>query len=327
MIASVSFRPCNWKFWHCALAGFVCLAFAASARAGGGQDIEIVPFHDSTGTNFDRLPQSDSQNFSIWRPTAPDAVKSSGPGSRPTPLPRPQQNLTKEEQQLLDRRRNWVFMRPEDYATMDPKTGKSLFGDDNDKKGDENLSAMERFYKRMEDSGKSAATNEFSRFNLDRSSMQTNAYGSQLPTSKEVGTFGATPFNSTPDTGIFQPMTGGDSAKFFGGASVAPALSPEEVRIQTEQKTHMENFKQLWDIDQATAATPVVAPASGPIDSAPLFGASTPGMSSPFKAGGLSGSSSSGNSSKSQGSANDPVVQPRRTTPPHSDFMPTQRAF
>jgi hypothetical protein len=242
-------------------------------------------------------------------------------------VPRPQQSLTKEEQQLLDRRRNWVFMRPEDYAMMDPKTGKSLMGDDKDKdnnnSGDENLTAMERFYKRMEASGKSAATNEFSRFNLDSSSAQTNSYGS-LPTSRDMGAFGATPFNSTPETGIFQPMTGGDSV--FGGASVAPAVSPEEVRIRTEQKTHMENFKQLWDIDQATAATPVVAPASGPIDSAPLFGASTPGLSSPLKTG-LSGNLSSGNSSKRQGPANDPVVPPKRTAPPHSDFMPTQRAF
>jgi hypothetical protein len=120
-------------------------------------------------------------------------------------------------------------------------------------------------------------------------------------------------------------MTTADMANVFGSQNSAAKLSPEEVRIQAEQKTRMENFKQLWDIDQAnSAATPVVAPSSGPIDSAPLFGASTPGMASPFKPA-MSGAASS--SSKSPAPVVQTVAPPRNTAPPHSDFAPVPRAF
>lgn len=294
-------------------------------RAGEGvQSIEIVPFHDSTGTNVNQLPEKDSQNFEVWQPAAPKSLSAQSPRSK-APPPRPQQQtLSKEEQQLLDRRRNWVFMRPEDYAA-DSKSGKSLLGTDNG--SDDNMTAMERFYNRLAQSGKSVATNDFSQMNLDRSSALTNSFGGALPKSRDAGAFGPVPFSPNSEAGVFQPMTVNDSVKIFDNPNSVTALTPDEVRMQNDQKTHMENFKQLWDIDQASsAATPVIAPSSTPIDSSPLFGASTPGMSSGFRS---AGSASSGNSSgaapMSQSRA--PVEQPRHATPPHSDFMPTQRAF
>jgi len=325
MLASVSFRPFNSNFWLPAVAGLVCLAFAEAACAEeGARDIEVVPFHNtSTGTNFDQLPQNDSQDLKIWQPTAPDSLARSSPSVKPGPLPRPQQpTISKEEQQLIERRRNWVFMQPEDYATMDPKTGKSPVGDDNG--NDDKLTAMERYYHRLEQSGKSTTTNEFSRLNPDRMTAATNSLGATLP-SKDTGAFGATPFNGTPEAGIFQPMTTADTANVFGSQNSAAKLTPEDVRLQAEQKARMENFKQLWDIDQAnSAATPVVAPSSGPIDSAPLFGASMPGMPSTYKPA-MPGAA--GSSSKSAAPVAEPVVQPRHATPPHSDFTPVPRAF
>jgi hypothetical protein len=323
MLASVSFRPFNLNFWLRAVAGLACLTFAGAVRAEeDARDIEVVPFRNiSTGTNFDQLPQNSSENFKIWQPTAPNSVARSSPQARPGQLPRPQQpSLSKEEQQLIERRRNWVFMQPEDYATMDPKTGKSPFGDDTG--NDDKLTAMERYYHRLEQSGKSATTNEFSRLNPERMTTATNSLGVTLP-NKDAGAFGVTPFNGTPEAGIFQPMTTADMANVFGNS--AAKLSPEEVRLLAEQKSRMESFKQLWDIDQAnSAATPVVAPSSGAIDSAPLFGASTPGMPSPFRPA-MPGASSS--SSKSAAPTAQTVVPPRHTTPPHSDFTPVPRAF
>lgn len=326
-MASVSFRLFNAGFCRIAVVGLACVALAKTALAGeGGRDIEIVPFHNSADTNASQVPQKESQNFEIWQPSAPKSLANQSPGPRPQPLPHPQQQtLSKEEQQLLDRRRNWVFMRPEDYATTDSKTGKSLLG--TDKNDDDNLTAMERYYHRMEQSGKSTDTNDFSRLNLDRSSSMTNSIGGALPKSRDAGAFGPVPFSATPEAGVFQPMTVNDSAKIFDNPNTVTVLTPEEVRMQADQKTHMDNFKQLWDIDQASsAATPVVAPSSSPVDSAPLFGASMPGMSSGFKS---LGSSPSGNSSgdSSTSSSHAPADQPRHSTPPHSDFMPVQRAF
>ena len=96
---------------------------------------------------------------------------------------------------MLDRRRNWVFMRAEDYAKMDPKTGKSLLGDDHAE--DDNMTAMERFYHRLEQSGKSSTTNGFSQLIPDRdhSKAATDSFGSALPNT-DAGPFSATPFNA-----------------------------------------------------------------------------------------------------------------------------------
>jgi hypothetical protein len=309
------------------VAGLACLAFAGAARAGeGGRNIEVVPFHNnSMGTNFEQLPQDDSHSFKIWEPTAPNSTRPTSP-QMATPLPHPQQSLSKEEQQMLDRRRNWVFMRAEDYAKMDPKTGKSLLGDDHAE--EDNMTAMERFYHRLEESGKSSTTNDFSRLLPDRgrSMGATNYLGSALPNT-DAGPFGATPFNAAQQAGIFQPITSGNSGNAFGNDNGVPMQTPEEARQQAEQKAHMENFKQLWNIDQASSAlTPAAAPASAPIDSAPLFGASTPGMAPGFKAG-LAPDPSSGSSAKTPTPPPQPVVSPRVTAPPHSDFMPTPRAF
>lgn len=310
------------------MAGLACLAFAGAARAGEeGRSIEVVPFHNSSlGTNFEQLPPDDSQTFKAWEPTAPDSIARSPAPMKLAPLPHVQQSMSKEEQQLLDRRRNWVFMRPEDYATMDPKTGKSLLGSDNP--DDDNMTAMERYYHRLEQSSKSSTTNDLSRTSLDRDrrSSQANDLGNALPNS-DASPFGATPFSSAPQTGIFQPITSTKSENVFGGDNSLPIQTPEEARIQAEQKTHMENFKQLWDIDQASsAATPIAPPASTPIDSAPLFGASTPGIAPAFKPGGLPSANPSV-SSKPITPTPQPAAPPRVTAPPHSDFMPTPRAF
>ena len=326
MIGSVSFRPLNSNFLHAALAGLACLTFAGAVRAGeGARNIEVVPFHStSMDTNYNQPAQDDSQPFKVWQPTAPNSLKSAPPPAKLTPLPQSQQTVSREEQQQLDRRRNWVFMTPEDYATTDAKTGKSVLGADNDK--DENMTAMERFYHRLEQSVKPATTNEFSDMNPDRSSSATNYFGAAVKNT-DPGMFGQTPFDSTPQAGVFQSITAGNSGSVFDSSSSTMVQSPEEIRMQATQKAHMENFKQLWDIDQAiSAATPVVSQPSGPVDSAPLFGTSTPGLATPFKEN-LPSANIPGFSSKPATPAPQPVVAPRYTAPPHSDFMPPQRAF
>jgi len=323
IIGSVSFRPLNPNFWRATLAGAACLALAGAARAGeGARNIEVVPFHNTAAdTNLEKPAQDDSESFKVWKPVAPNSITPSTPVNRMTPLPRPQQTLSKEQQQMLDRRRNWVFMTPEDYATTDSKTGKNLFGADNDT--DDNMTAMERYYHHLEQSSKPSFTNEFSRFNEDHLSAATN-YLNNAGAGTDSGMFGRTPFDTRPQADVFQPITTGNSGAVFGGDATT-ALSPEEVRAQQEQKAHMDSFKQLWNIDQAsTAATPVTPPPSQPIDSAPLFGASTPGVSSPFQ--GIV-PTTAGNPVKPPTPAGMPTTAPKYTPPPHASFTPVQRPF
>ncbi len=324
MIATVSFRLLNLNFRRAALAGWACLAFVGAARAQGARDIEVVPFHNtSLDTNFDQTAPEDSPGSKVWSPTAPKSIAPLSP-QRLQALPQPQQAISKDEQQLLDRRRNWVFMTPEDYATTDPKTGKRLLGPDKDK--DDNMTAMERYYHRLEQSAQ-PATNDFSGLNPNRSGAATNYFDNAVRNS-ESGLFGETPFTSRPETGVFQSISARNSASVFGSSDSTPAQTPEEARIQTEQKAHMESFKQLWNIDQAaSAATPVAAQSSGPIDSSPLFGASTPGLPTPFKPNLPTAADISPGASQSATPAPQPVVTPRYTPPTHSNFEPIQRPF
>lgn len=340
----MSFWPFKSNFWCVALSGLACLTLVGAVQAG---NIEVVPFHNgSTDTNFDKPVQDDSHSFKVWSPTAPSSAAPAGRPNRITPPPptQSQQTLSKEEQQLLDRRRNWVFMTPEDYANSDSKDDKNPFSSDNNN----NMTAMERFYHRLEQSSKSAETNAFSQINSDRSNSQTNLFDTaglrnNNTADPNMAMFGQTPFSSSvpADAGVFQSITSGnggnsssDSGNVFGSSSPVTAQSPEEVRAQAAQKAHMENFKQLWDIDQATRTTtattpvsPVAAPSAGGIDSAPLFGASTPGIQSPFRSGQVPANLTAGTPAKSPAPVAPPPAPPRYTPPTHSDFMPQQRPF
>jgi hypothetical protein len=324
LLPDVSFRPFIPNFWRAALVGLACLAFAGAARAGeGARNIEVVPFHNTAmDTNFDQPSRDDSQNLNLWKQFAPNSLTPSAPPTRLTPLPQTQQSLSKEQQQMLERRRNWVFMTPEDYATTDSKTGKNPLGRNDD--NDDNMSSIERYYHRLEKSTQSSATNEFSRLNPDRLTGRTNYFDNPVHNT-DSGMFGQTPFNSSPNADVFQPATIGNSANVFGENDTVAAQTPEDIRLQAAQKAHTDSFKQLWDIDQASsAATPVTPQLSVPIDSAPLFGASTPGMSTPFRP---NIPTMGGNPVKPLTPAGQPVTTPRYTAPPHSDFTPVPRSF
>ncbi|HWC59696.1 MAG TPA: hypothetical protein VHC44_08385 [Verrucomicrobiae bacterium] len=329
IIGTVSFRPLSSVFCRAAVTGLACVAFAWAAHAGEGmRSIEVVPFsgNKSLDTNFEQSAHDDLQTFKAWEPTAPHPYKSPGPAGagRAPALLRPQQPqvLTKEQQQLLDRRRNWIFMSPEDYASPTGKEEKdpTKAGSDDDK----DQTAMERFFQRMSDSEKSAATNRMAKMNGDRSTGPDSAVNN-APRNSDESPFAQSPFASTPDSGIFQSIPKSAS----GGGVFAPdndvkMPTPEEVRMQAEQKEHMDTFKQLWNIDQAPATTPVAAPASGAIDSAPLFGVSAPAVSSTFNA---ASPLTAGNSSSTPQPAARPVAAPRISAPPHADFAAPQRPF
>src|SRR6185312_2598539 len=175
-------------------------------------------FHNTTmDTNYDQPQHDDADSLEKWKQVAPTSLTAAPRPTRMTPQPQSRQALTKEQQQLLERRRNWVFMTAEDYATTDPKTGKSLLGGDDDK--DDNMTAMERYFHRQEQSANSSFTNNFNRLNADRVGAQTN-YFDNATRSTDSGMFGQTPFKSNPNADVFQSITTGNSANVFGGSSV-----------------------------------------------------------------------------------------------------------
>ena len=308
------------------MTGLACLAFAWASRAEGTRSIEIVPFSGAAmDTNFEQSAQDDLQTFKAWEPTAPHPYKSpasTSANSRVTPLmPHSQQPvLTREQQELLDRRRNWVFMTPEDYASPTGKEEKDPAKPESDQ--EKNMTAMERYFQRQNASQQAAVTNQSGKMNGDRLGGTDNPLNN--PSRNTESMFGQSPFAANPQAGVFQPFQNNNSGGVFDSDNGVKMPSPEEVRVQAEQKTHMDSFKQLWNIDQAPAATPVTAPESRPIDSAPLFGVSAPAVSSPFNA---ATPASPINSSSTPPPTTRPVVVPRLTAPPHSDFAAPQRPF
>jgi hypothetical protein len=305
--------------------GFACLAFAGASHAGeGARNIEVVPLHGTPmDTNFDQLTPSDSQSFKPWSPHAPHPLQpAQQPGQALVPPPPRQQNTAsaERERELLDRRRNWVFMTPEDYASDGKKDGIEESGGDK-KSG----TVLERYFQRLNDSDHAAVTN---RSNINKltgdqfGGGQTNLLGSEMRPVE--GAFGDSPFNGSIGAGVFQPMRRGDISNPFSSDNSGALRSPEEVRVEAEQKAHMEAFRQILNIDQPAPAQ-VSSPAhSAPaVDSGPLFGLSSPGIqpNNPISA-------QDGRSSATQPQTPVPTVTTTRNIkPPHADFFPQQRPF
>ena len=300
--------------------GIVCLAFVGAARAAEGmRNIEVVPLHGtSMDTNFDQSSPADPQRFQAWSPRAPRTVGLSAPGTAMIPPPQPQNRISSErEKELQDRRRNWVFMTPEDYAS--PDGNKS--GLDGNGLDDKSTTLMERYYQRLSDSDHAAATNQFNKLNSDQFGGRTNSLGGGLPT-PGGGSFGDGPFNAITDAGVFESIRRNDLSNPFGSDTSSGLPSPEEVRAQADQKAHMERFRQILNIDQPAIA-PVASPVSVPVDSGPLFGLSAPSMRPANSVSSPDGKSSSSHSQ----TPTPPVPSPRSVKPPHADFSPPQRPF
>jgi hypothetical protein len=317
-IGTVSFRLSNSIFCRAGIVAFVCLVFAGISRGGeGARNIEVVPLHGtSMDTNFNQSSTEDSQAFKNWSPHAPNSFKAQVPPGQTMSMPHPQPTVNSEhEKELMDRRRNWVFMTPEEYASPDGKDGSD------DKDGNKkSTTAMERYFQRMNNSEQAGLTNSF---NSARLNGRTNLMEGGEVRQPDQGVFAEVPFNPAPGVQVFQPARRNDFADVFGSDTQGTLRTPETIQAEAEQKAHMESFKQIWNIDQPPAAAlPVVSTVSAPTDSGPLFGFSTPGIQAstpenPFN-----------HASSSQQPAPQPtVITPRMSRPPHSDFAAPQRPF
>jgi hypothetical protein len=319
--AKMSFRPFHLNICRAALAGLLCLGAVEVSRAG--DPIEVVPFKGSTtvNTNFDQAPSSDSEDFQSMFPHASRSLGSQPrPGVAP-PMPQPQTAApNQQEKELMDRRRNWVFMTPEDFAK--PDSGKDWSTDDS--KGDgKPTTAMERYYQHLYDLDRASSTNQLGALKPDRGSWVTNSNSSWSDPRKGDSDFGSSPFNTSSDPGIFQPAKANDFSSVFGSDKDAMLPSPEEVRAQAEQKAHMDSFKELWNMNPPpVAAAPAPAPAAASLT--PSLNAAPTAMQPALNA--LNPPPSSGFASPAQ--PNPPTVTSMRNAgPPHSNFAPPQNPF
>jgi hypothetical protein len=321
IIATVSFRLSHVNICRASIAGLLFLALAGVVRGGeGARNIEVVPMHNTAmDTNFDQLSRADRQTFENWAPRAASrATVQPQPKGALIPPPRPQSaEPTQRERELMDRRRNWVFLTPEEYLSNGEK---NLGVEEFDKDGADNkstMTAMQRYYQRLYDADHAPATNLLSKADSGHTNLITGGLRNT-----EAGSFLDNPFSTTPDAGIFDPGKTHSFADVFGSQDNPALRSPESIRLEADQKARMDSFKQLWNIDQPAVAT-VASPVSGPIQTESLFGNSS-GSLQPA----LSPVSSSAGGSSIRPQAPQPLGSTDRTpAPPRSTFAPPQRPF
>jgi len=316
--------------WRASLAAWLCLvAFAGISR---GQEtmrsIEIVPSHSAaTSNNFVQPSSSDSQLFKAWQPRAPHPYQSQqGTPASITPLPHPQAPaLSDRDKELLERRKNWIFLTPEDYTQTDDKMDADSKDprDPKKKNSDKKLTPMEKYLERLSGAQQAGGTNRLDKMDSDRMNETNYLVGGTSQKKTETDPFGGNPFSASPESTIFQTLQQGSfGSGAFSSGDNSPA-TPEELRAQADQKTRMDSYKQLFNFDQPSGPTALFTPGSGPIDSAPLFGVSTPTVSP-----GLTALPTIGNTATRAQQAPPPVVTPTRITPPpHADFSVPQRPF
>lgn len=321
----MSFRLFNSNIRLLGIAGMACLACVGISRAGdsGSQSIEVVPFRNpSLSTNFivpDSSQGVDTRDFESVPQASHSYAPPTGRSGFLPPPGRPQSpEEAKREMEMLDRRKNWVFMTPEEMLGTDPSQDSSDKGSKSNT-GGEPTTVMQRYYERLYDSDHPSPTNHTSKFDADSWTRTTNsALGdiSQPPLS---------PFDTTANGSIFEPVHANAFSGITGQGMNMGVPSPEQVRLQEEQKTHMDDFKQMWGLDQPPAAAAVITPSPSVVVNSSASGFAPVQAAAPAKIVGFS----------SPGSLAQPAAAPPPSTltssrslrPPHSDFAPPERPF
>jgi hypothetical protein len=222
----------------------------------------------------------------------------------------------------MDRRKNWVFATPEDISGENSEKDISITGEDKSENGNRPTTAMQRYYQHLYDSDHAMATNQFGRLDSSDQNAGTNSVISAFQNPAGNASFISSPFNAVSDSDSFQSARPTVFSDIFGSDTGNNTPSPESVRLKAEQKSHMDDFKELWNIDQPAAA-PVSASTPTPVSSGPVFG--VPQSGGAFTPAGLPDSSSF----RTQPTTTfQPVTPPNRIAPPpRANFAPPQRPF
>lgn len=291
-----------------------------------GDPIEIVPARGSTiSTNINQREPATRKDFDaiVPRPADPFNPDESWQGITPNMMPPPvNRTLSPHEKELLDRRRNWVFMTPEEL--LSGENSEEMLGiKQYDKDGSEKhpTTVMERYYERLIEPNRNMVTNQFDK-DSDSWSTATNTIvdGEQNRNSEHPF---ESPFNSGPEREVFQPLRPNSLSDVFGTSPDSTASDAETIKAEKEQKAHMESFKQLWEIDQPSA------PAAASISGSSSSGSEASSFPSMQPVLGTVSSSVSSSSAQASGTSTQQAPAPLHAPPPppRPNFTLPQRPF
>jgi hypothetical protein len=182
---------------------------------------------------------------------------------------------------------------------------------------------MQRYYQHLYDSDQAMATNQFGRLDPNDRNASTNTIGSAFQNPTGNSGFASTPFNAFQENESFRSARPSVFSDIFGSdADNNNTPNPESARLKAEQKAHMDDFKELWNIDQPAAA-PVSASTPTPVSSGPIFGTQSGQSFTP------AGLTDNGFRRAQPTTTFQPVITPssRIAPPPRADFAPPQRPF
>lgn len=332
--AKMIFRPLISDVYRAGLAGMLCLAGACVSRAGDaqGQPVEAAPAQHAVIDTHVNEPPSDSEPAKDFEKVLPGAAAQPFDSlnlSPETPAfykPPPARPLTQREQELLDRRRDWVFMSPEELMS-ETENDDMLGTKDYDKTPEEKKpkTAMERYFQHLVDSDRASATNKLNDWTSETWDKETNSlFGTDQ--SEKRNEDAAHPFempsSARPDPGIFQSARPNTFSDVFDLNTDSTAPSDEAIRAQQEQQAHMEAFKQMWNIDQpAPSSLP-----SSPVSSGVAYGAGSIASVQPTTGAG-SPAASAPSVQQNSSSTKNTLSSERSMLMMHPDFAAPQRRF
>jgi hypothetical protein len=302
----------------------VCVFIAGNVL---GEPIEIVPTQGSTISTNINQGQPVKKDFESMVPgvthrfNPDDFMPEATPALKP---PAATRTLTAREKELLDRRRNWVFMTPEELISGESSEGK-LGMKQYDKDGNEKepMTAMERYYEHLIEPGRNMFTNQFGK-DSDSWNRATNTTASGEENGDNTHPFESW-VNSSPAHDVFRPMRPSSFSDVFGTSPDSTLQDPAIIAAEKEQKAHMESFKQLWEIDQPSV--PAASVSGSGIWGANISGSGTGAFPSMQPVMGTVSSSVFGSSGRANGASTPPAPTPVHAPPPRPNFTMPQRQF
>lgn len=272
-------RPFSLMIQRARLAAFACVAGVCfwHARTACSRPIEVVPTQDSTASPNVSQSERPKKDFPSMMPGPRRSWNfgDSDQGMAPSMMPHPPNPpLSARERELLERRRNWVFMTPEELMSGEG-TDEMLGMKKDDKDGTELMTPMERYYEQLLAPNRTSTTNQLDKSDSDSWNKETNALTGEQQSDDSAHPF-ESPFNSKPSPEVFRPIRPTTFSDVFGTGGNDNPDDPETKRLRQEQQSHMENFKKLWDMDQSSAAVPASAPVTGNSASPSAFPSAQP---------------------------------------------------
>lgn len=320
------FRPFRLTFQRARLALVAGMAGACilHARTACSEPIEVVPTQGATISTDVNQSESSKKDFTKMVP-GPDRswnFDDSQQGIAPSMIPPPTNPaLSPREKELLDRRRNWVFMTPEELISGErPEEMLGIKEYDKDGKEKEPMTAMERYYEHLLEPNRTLTTNQFDKTDSNPWNKETNALTGVQPTQDNAHPF-ESPFDSSQTPEVFRPMRPASFSDVFGTRGDNTEDDPEALRARHEQEQHMESFKQLWDMDRPSGAASASTPAFGNSASSPsAFPSAQPML-------GTATPTASGSGTRSGNATQASAPPPFHATPPQPVFVNPPRTF